>query len=90
MTLTVSIDVDDYQAKAIALDRKENLFGKISDSDYLSVRLIEFVNSITQKHIQQPQLSVVLESLKADPDTLKSEAKKRGFDIDASLVDNKD
>lgn len=83
-TLLVSIDVDAYQAKAISLDREHNLFGGLTDADYLAVRIMEYVTSITDQRIYQPQLAVVTESLKANPDVLKAEAQKRGYDIDAT------
>ena len=85
--MSVTIELDDYQAKAVAIDKAQNLFGDLSDEDYLAVRLMEYVTAKTEQHIQQPQIAVVVEDLKRDPDTLKAEAKKRGLDIDAAVAD---
>ena len=84
--LTITLNIEDEQLKAVDIDRNRNLFADISNEEYLAVRILEIVQSYTDRHIVQPQIDVVVADLKAKPADLKTEALKRGLDIDAAQV----
>ena len=85
-TLMVQVDVDDLQLKAIEIDRSRNLFAKFTNEEFLAARLMDIINSYVDQHITQPQIAVIVNDLRVKPDDLKTEAKKRGLDIDAAAT----